>query len=89
MLICTIKLVVLGTTPSRCGGTVMDISLLGATGALLACSSGIDDIATAGVSLLSSTGIADVATTGVSLVAAAEISLPSASRNLFAILKKG
>ena len=66
----------------------MDMSLLGATGASLACSTGIADVATAGVSLISSTGIADVDTTGVSLVAAAKISLPGALRNLFAYLKR-
>ena len=35
----------------------MDISLLGATGASLACSTGIADVATAGVSLVAATGI--------------------------------
>ena len=75
---------------SRWGGTVMDISLFEATPVSLLSSTGIADVTTAGVSLAgSSTGIADVATTGISLVAATGISLPGASRNLFAILKRG
>ena len=67
----------------------MDISLFGVTPVSLLSSTGIADVATAGASLACSTGIADVATTGVSLVAATGISLPGASINLFAILKRG
>ena len=65
----------------------MDISLLGATGASCACSTGIADVAKAGVSLTgSSTDIADVATADV---ATAGVSLPGASTSLLMYLKRG
>ena len=83
---------------SRWGGTVMDISLFEATPVSLLCSTGIDDVATAGASLACSTGIADVTTagvsltgssTGVSLVAATDVTLAGASTSLFVYLKRG